>query len=126
MRNRIGDMWPRIRTHPPLADAPCLTKHGEERHFPARLLPPNHRATSGACTNALRAARAELQRIQRGLATFTLATGRPDLFPEIPVTVQGFKPEIDATHWLITLATHRLDSSGLITTLDMELKIDEQ
>lgn len=78
--------------------------------------------------NALRAAKAELQRIQRGLATFTLtlATGRPDLFPEIPVSVQGFKPEIDATNWLITRAVHRLDGSGLSTTLEMELKIAEQ
>lgn len=78
--------------------------------------------------NAQRAAHAELQRIQRGLATFTLtlAHGRPELFPEIPATVQGFKPEIDATTWLITRATHRLDGQGFTTTLDMELKTTTQ
>lgn len=77
--------------------------------------------------NALRAARAELQRIQRGLATFqiTLAEGRADLFPEVPVVVQGFKREIDADSWLITRATHRVDGSGFTTTLDLELKIKD-
>ena len=84
------------------------------------------RHTYTSRTNAQRAAKAELQRIQRGLATFTLtlAIGRPDLFPEIPVTVSGFKPEIDSTSWLITRATHRIDGQGFVTTLDLELKID--
>lgn len=78
--------------------------------------------------NALRAARAELQRIQRGLATFqlTLAEGRADLFPEVPVRVEGFKPEIDADTWIITRATHRVDGSGFTTVLDLELKTTEQ
>ena len=83
------------------------------------------RHTYASRTNAQRAAKAELQRIQRGLATFSisLAHGRPELFPEVPVTVRGFKPEIDATNWLITRATHRLDGQGFITTLDLELKV---
>ena len=82
------------------------------------------RHTYASRTNALRAARAELARIQRGLATFqiTLARGRADLFPEVPVTVQGWKPEIDAAGWLITRATHRVDGQGFVTTLDLELK----
>ena len=80
------------------------------------------RHTYATRTNALRAARAELQRIQRGIATFslTLAHGRPDLFPEVPVTVQGFKAEIDATAWLITRATHRLEQNGYLTVLEMQ------
>lgn len=78
--------------------------------------------------NALRAARAELQRIQRGLATFqiTLAEGRADLFPEVPVVVQGFKAEIDADAWLITRVTHRVDGSGFTTTLDLELRTETE
>lgn len=80
-----------------------------------------------SAANATRAAKAEWQRIQRGVATFqlTLATGRPDLFPEIPVKVSGWKPEIDAADWLITRATHTLDDSGLITALEMEYKPEE-
>ncbi|XEI33352.1 phage late control D family protein [Aeromonas veronii] len=42
-------------------------------------------------TNALRAARAEWDRLQRGVAEFeiTLATGRPELYPEQPTAVRG-------------------------------------
>jgi uncharacterized protein len=87
------------------------------------------RHTYATANTATRAAKAELARIKRGMATFslTLAAARPDLFPEVPVTVQGFKQEIDATTWLITRATHRLEaSSGFTTILEMELKIEGQ
>lgn len=49
--------------------------------------------------DALAAARAEWQRIQRGLAEFelTLALGRADILPESPLTISGYKPQIDAT-----------------------------
>ena len=82
------------------------------------------RHTYASRTNAQRAAKAELARIQRGLATFqiTLAHGRADLFPEVPVTVRGFKAEIDATNWLITRATHRVDGQGFVTMLDLEMQ----
>ena len=85
------------------------------------------RHTYASRTNAQRAARAELDRIQRGLATFsiTLAHGRAELFPEVPITVQGFKPEIDATNWLIVRATHRIDGQGFVTTLDLEMRVTE-
>lgn len=75
-------------------------------------------------TNATRAAKAEWQRIQRGMAEFslTLAQGRADLFPEVPVTVQGFKPEIDSTGWIVTRVTHTLSNDGFRTELDLEIK----
>lgn len=46
----------------------------------------------------MRAARAEWERIQRGVAEFdiTLAKGRLEFYPEQPTTVRGFKPNIDA------------------------------
>lgn len=52
------------------------------------------------------AAQAELARVKRSQATmsYTLALGRADLFPEMPVTVAGFKPDIDETPWLVNLA----------------------
>ena len=42
----------------------------------------------------MRAARAEWERIQRGVAEFdiTLARGRPELYPEQPTTVRGSSP----------------------------------
>lgn len=39
------------------------------------------------------------QRSQRGIAEFelTLALGRADIRPESPLTISGYKPQIDAT-----------------------------
>lgn len=78
--------------------------------------------------NAASAARAELTRIKRGTSNFslTLAHGRPDIFPELPVTVSGWKPSIDSTDWIVVRAAHTLtDGAGLITRLEMELKTSE-
>ena len=78
-------------------------------------------------TNALRAARTEWRRIQRGMATFsiTLALGRADLYPDIPATVSGWKRAIDNTDWIITRVVHTLNESGYTTTLDLEIKATE-
>ncbi|MBZ0126422.1 MAG: hypothetical protein K8F32_08640 [Rhodocyclaceae bacterium] len=77
--------------------------------------------------NAMRAARAEWRRLQRGMATFsiTLARGRADLFPEVPATVTGWKPSIDNTDWLIVRVTHNLNDSGYTTTLELEIRATE-
>jgi phage protein D len=75
-------------------------------------------------TNAKHAARAEWRRLQRGMATFgiTLAYGRPDLFPEVPVTVSGFKPAIDSTDWIVSKVLHTLNDNGLTTAIELEVK----
>lgn len=75
-------------------------------------------------TNAERAARAEWQRIQRGVATFgiTLARGRPELFPELPAVVRGWKPQIDNTSWTVARVTHSLSNHGYTTALELEIK----
>lgn len=77
--------------------------------------------------NAIRAARAEWRRLQRGMATFsiTLAVGRPELFPDLPARVSGWKPAIDNTGWIITKATHTLNDNGLGTALEFEIKATE-
>ena len=77
-------------------------------------------------TNAQRAARAEWRRLQRGMATFsiTLARGRPELFPDLPATVSGFKAAIDNTDWILTKATHTL-AEVLTTALELEIKATE-
>ncbi|OEZ98776.1 phage late control D family protein [Duganella phyllosphaerae] len=69
---------------------------------------------------------AEWQRILRGLATFemSLALGNPAVFPQSPVTVKGFKPEIDATPWLSTKVTHSLGGSGFTTRVEFETKTE--
>lgn len=77
--------------------------------------------------NAKRAALAEWERLQRGIAAFsiTLAYGRPDLFPECPITVNGYKPAIDAAQWLGRRVTHTLDDNGLRTAVELEVMLDE-
>lgn len=74
--------------------------------------------------DALTAAQSEWQRIQRGIAecTLTLAEGRPDLYPETPARLQGFKPPINATAWLITEVTHDLTESAYTGGLTMEVQ----
>lgn len=77
--------------------------------------------------NALRGARAAWRKIQRGMANFsiTLAIGRPELFPDLPATVSGFKPAIDNTDWILTRVTHTLSDNGLGTALELEIKATE-
>ncbi|MFM5138399.1 phage late control D family protein [Aeromonas rivipollensis] len=78
-------------------------------------------------SNAMRAARAEWERIQRGVAEFdiTLAKGRPELYPEQPTTVRGFKPDIDAAPWLLTQVVHDLSNQGYTNRLQLEVKMEE-
>jgi len=73
--------------------------------------------------DAARAASSEMQRIDRGQATFslTLALGQPALMPQSPVSVSGFKKEIDGTAWLVKSVEHSLDERGFTTGVEMEL-----
>jgi uncharacterized protein len=72
--------------------------------------------------DALAAAKAEWHRIQRGAATLelTLAIGRPELIPQTPVKVSGFKPAINAVDWLAVKVTHALGDGGLTTRMELE------
>jgi hypothetical protein len=75
--------------------------------------------------DAKRAAEAELARVKRGAATFTLdlAIGRPDIFPEMPVKLVGWPDAITAYAWIVAKVTHKLDGSGgYLTSLELENK----
>ncbi|PTQ90270.1 phage late control D family protein [Agitococcus lubricus] len=74
---------------------------------------------------AKHAAQAELNRNKRNVATFsyTLALGRPEITPETPIKLNGFKAEINSHQWLVTKATHHLNGSGLTTGLELETLI---
>lgn len=76
---------------------------------------------------AMRAAQAKWDKLQRGVAEFsiTLALGRADLFPETPVRVSGFKRVIDEQSWLISKVTHNLNGSGFTTSLELEVKLSD-
>lgn len=78
--------------------------------------------------SALRAARAEFRRLQRGSATlsYNLAMGRPDLIPELTYTLQGVKEEIDEIIWYGGNVQHNLSpDNGYTMSLELESKLPE-
>ncbi|MDR6387586.1 phage late control D family protein [Paraburkholderia phenoliruptrix] len=95
---------------------------GEDNHN-AKVLPETY-ATEA---DARAAATAELNRTKRSQATMTynLALGRPDLYPEVPVYLNGFKPDIDAESWLVKKVRHEIDGNGGYTCeLELETRDD--
>ncbi|WP_213223688.1 phage late control D family protein [Klebsiella grimontii] len=74
---------------------------------------------------AIRAAQAKWDKLQRGVAEFSirLATGRADLYPETPVQVSGFKRVIDEQSWTITKVMHSLSNRGFTTSLELEVRL---
>lgn len=82
------------------------------------------RTTYATKSNAMRAARSVYQQLKRGAVTFdyTLARGRPDIYPEQHAAVRGFKPEIDNEQWIVVRAEHTLTDGGLVTRLELEIK----
>lgn len=78
--------------------------------------------------SALRAARAEFNRLQRGSATlsYTLAKARPDLIPELTYSLRGVKDEIDAIIWYGGNVLHSLSAeNGYTMSLELESKLPE-
>ncbi|EMP4585820.1 phage late control D family protein [Enterobacter hormaechei] len=76
---------------------------------------------------AIRAAQAKWDKLQRGVAEFsiTLATGREDIYPEMPVKVSGFKRVIDEQAWLISKVTHNLNNNGFTTGVELEVRLSD-
>lgn len=76
---------------------------------------------------AMRAAQAKWDKIQRGVAEFsiTLATGRADLFTETTVAVKGFKRVIDEQAWIISRVVHCLNGNGYTTGLELKVKVSD-
>lgn len=76
---------------------------------------------------AMRAAQAKWDKLQRGVAEFSisLAMGRADLYPETPVAVSGFKRVIDEQAWTITKVLHSLSNSGYTTSLELEVRLND-
>ncbi|MFK5772027.1 phage late control D family protein [Escherichia coli] len=74
---------------------------------------------------AMRAAQAKWDKLQRGVAEFSimLANGREDIYPEMPVRVSGFKSVIDDQSWIISKVTHNLGGNGFTTAVDLEVML---
>ncbi|EOC0418861.1 phage late control D family protein [Cronobacter malonaticus] len=71
---------------------------------------------------AMRAAQVKWEQLQRWAAQFSLnlAVGRPELCPETPVKVIGFKRAIDELSWIINTVTHSLSAGGYMTSIVLE------
>lgn len=65
------------------------------------------------------AADAEFKRLQRGQTEIglTLPVGRPEIIPNLPLRLQGWRPEIDNEKWLTGEVTHQIDDSGFTTAV---------
>lgn len=63
---------------------------------------------------AMQAVQAEWQKnIRVGVTLdFLLAMGRPDLLPDMKVSVSGFKQLIDRQIWVVTSVAHTIDAAG--------------
>lgn len=77
---------------------------------------------------AIRGARAAFKKLQQGIASFEikLAGGRPELIPEMPVQVAGFKNLIDDQEWLISEIDSDISQAGYSSQLKLEVKVDFQ
>lgn len=82
------------------------------------------RHTYATKRTATTAAKAEWDRLQRSVASFsiTLARGVPTLIAELPASVSGWKPEIDGADWIVKRATHRLTPESLTTAIELEIR----
>jgi phage protein D len=95
---------------------------GGENNHSIKVLPETY-ATEA---EARAAATAELNRTKRCQATldYTLALGRPDLYPELPVYLSGFKPQVDDESWLVKRVKHSVGDGGFTTSLELEMRDD--
>jgi Bacteriophage probable baseplate hub protein len=68
------------------------------------------------------AAQGGLTRTTRGKAQINLklAIGNPALITETPVTLTGYKQQIDTQNWIVKQVTHTLNDSGLTSSLQLE------
>lgn len=87
------------------------------------------RHTYATQRTALNACKRHFEKLQRGVATFSLnlAEGNAELIPEVTVSVVGFKTEIDSNAWIVTQVTHSIsENSGFTTAIECELKVGEE
>ncbi|WP_439257109.1 phage late control D family protein [Lonepinella sp. BR2271] len=84
------------------------------------------RHTYASEQSAITGAKSAFDKLKRGVATFSLnlAFGEPDLMPEMPVTLSGFKTMIDGAGWIISKVTHSINDNGFTTQVECELQVE--
>ena len=115
---RSADAGVEARWHDQDAGERKTVKAGEGKGTPRRLRKVYHSEAE-----AKAAAEAEARRSKRAEASFdvTLSVGRPEIVPDQPTRVHGFKGAIDDRRWLIAELAHTLDGTGgMATKLKLE------
>lgn len=71
-------------------------------------------------------ARAAFKRLKRSSEEFEIQInpGRPEITPESPVVLQGFKAEIDAAQWIGVEIETTLDQNGLSSKIKLESRLN--
>ncbi|EPN9542074.1 phage late control D family protein [Cronobacter malonaticus] len=128
LRRKEKEKKPGAAAHPK-AKAPAKVPEAREGEYMAGESDNVFALTTifASKAQAMRAAQAKWDKLQRGVAEFSisLAMGRADLYPETPVRVTGFKRVIDEQSWIITKVTHSLSNGGFTTSLELEVKLSD-
>lgn len=128
LRRKEKEKKPGVAAHPK-AKTPAKVPEAREGEYMAGESDNVFALTTifASKAQAMRAAQAKWDKLQRGVAEFSisLAMGRADLYPETPVRVTGFKRVIDEQSWIITKVTHSLSNGGFTTSLELEVKLSD-
>lgn len=110
------------KTHKTTTKQVVETKKIDTAGLKIKTLRHTYQSPKTAATGA----RAAYKKLKRGAMEFdmTMAVGRPDVAPESPVTLKGFKAEIDAEKWVGVEVQHTLDSGGLVSKIKLESLIE--
>lgn len=97
-----------------------VDSEGKEQTSSAKPQVISKHAHSHKHAKAKAHAKAKQTARQKAEFSLTLATARPDITPEMPITVRGFRPYIDAHKWRSSEVTHSGSDSGYQTSIKME------
>lgn len=97
---------------------PEIRGGGDDPNTKTRVL----KGTFADEASAKRAADAEMAKVKRQMATFSITTafGIPAISTESPVKLLGFKNQVDGLKWIVAKALHSYSTSGLTTALELE------
>lgn len=80
------------------------------------------RQTYSSENTARKEAEAKWKRLQRAKQQMelTLAHGNPELFPQTPVKLEGWKASINAAQWQVWEVVHRINGGGYVSLVRLE------
>ena len=81
------------------------------------------RKTYSSESTATKEADAEWERLKRAKQQMelTLAHGNPELFPQMPINLDGWKASIDEVQWQLWEVVHSINGSGFVSRVRLEV-----